>query len=192
MPSPAGAHLFSLGPAAGLSLLTLTSYRRVSPAWLKRVLLAGALCLFGRYAVLAMFAAAASPESLRILRVTGWFITLLALILPSIFAVDQLLRHPAMTPKKLLIRCLPFFAAASTAAPFPWWCRILHAAFALAFVALCIALIRKIPSRPFQLALLVLAAGQSALAFGGLYAEMAMLLVLWFAYESAAGLQQAS
>ena len=189
MPSPAGASLFLLGLASGLSLLTLTAYRRVSPAWLKRLLAVGALCLFSRYVAMAAFATAASPERIRILHRVGWFAILLGLILPSVFAIDQLLRHPAMTPKKLLVRCSPFLAAFSTAAPFPWWRWILHVSFALAFAAFCALLIRKIPSRPIRLALLGLVIGQCALALGGLYAEMAMLLALWYAYETSASLQ---
>ena len=186
MPSLAGAHLFLLGLAGGLSLLTLTSYRRVSPAWLRWLLIVSALVMFSRYVATAAFVTTTSPERLRVLRHVGWFVTLLGFIVPSVFAVDQLLRHPAMTPKKLLVRFLPFLAAASIAAPFQWWRWILHGSFALAFAAFCVLLIRKIPSWPMRLALLGLAIGQSYLAFDGLYAEMAMLLALWFAYETAA------
>ena len=192
MLSLTGAQLFLSGLAGGLSLLTLTSYRRVSPAWLRWLLIASALVMFSRYVATAAFATPASPERLRILRHVGWFTTLYGLIVPSVFAVDQLLRHPAMTPKKLLARFLPFLAAASIAAPFPWWRWILHASFALAFAAFCVLLIRKPPFRPMRLALLGLAIGQSYLALDGLYAEMAMFLALWFAYETAASLQQTS
>ncbi len=189
MLSRAGAYLFLLGLAGGLSLLTLTSYRRVSPTWLRWLLIASALSMFSRYVAMAAFTTTISPKHLRLV---GWFVTLPGFILSSVFAIDQLLRHPAMTPKKLLARLPPFFAAWFTAAPFPWWSRILHGIVAVAFAAICMVLIRKIPSRPIRLALLGLAVGQSYLALDGLYAEMAMLLALWFAYETSACLQQAS
>ena len=191
-PSDASYH-FLLGLAGGLSLLTLSSYRRVSPGWLKWLLIASVLFVFGRYVAAAVFDAATPPEHVRILHTCGWFTTLLGLILPSVFAVDQLLRHPVMTPKKLLVLFLPFLAAMSTAAPFPFqrlrW--IYQGVFALGFfVMIGTLLMRKIPfpSRPIRLALLALAAGQIALALfsGHLYAEMAMLLAIWFAYETAA------
>ena len=191
MPSTAGASVFLPGLAAGLSLLALTSYRRVSPAWLKWLLIASALFVFGRYVAEGAFTTTTSLEDLRLLLIGSWFATVLGLILPSVFAIDQLLRHPAMTPKKLLVRFLPFLAALSAATPFPWLCRILHGIFAFAFVVICALLMRKIPSRPIRFALLGLAAGQGALALDGLYAEMAMCLALWFAYETAARLQQA-
>ena len=185
--SLASAYHFLLGLAAGLSLLTLTSYRRVSPAWLHRLLMASALFVFSRYVAMAVCATTSSPEGPRILRHVGWLALLLGLILPSIFAIDQLLRHPAMTPKKLLLRSsFPLLVAWSTAAPFPWLRGIYQGIFVLAFIAICVPLMRKIPSRPIRLALLGLMIGQAALALGGLYGEMAMLLALWFAYETAA------
>ena len=188
MPSPADAVLnFQVGLAAGLSLLTLTSYRRVSPAWLHRLLMAGALFVFSRYVAMAVCATTSSPEGPRILRHVGWLALLLGFILPSVFAIDQLLRHPAMTPKKLLVRSsFPFLVAWSTATPFQWLRWIYQGMFVLAFVVICALLMRKIPSQPIRLALLGLAVGQSCLAFGGLYGEMAMLLALWYAYETAA------
>ena len=188
MPSSDAAYLFLLGLAGGLSLLTLSSYRRVSPRWLKWLLIASALFVFSRYVAIAMFAAAASPERLRLLRHIGWFATVLGLILPSVFAIDQLLRHPAMTPKKLLVRFLPFLAAFFTATPFQWLRWIFHGLFALVFAVVCVLLMRQIPLRPIRLALLSLVVGQSALALNSLYGEMAMLLALWFAYETAASL----
>ena len=187
MPSPAGASLFLLGLASGLSLLTLTAYRRVSPIWLKWLLIASALVVFSRYVAEAAWCSPTlSPERLPVLRHVGWFATWLGLILPSVFAVDQLLRHPSMTPKKLLVRCLPFLAAAFTAAPFEWLRWIYQGIVALAFAVICALLMRKIPSRPIRLALLGLVIGQCALTLGSLYGEMALLLALWFAYETAA------
>ena len=183
----AGLYLFLLGLAGGVVLLTLTAYRRVSPPWVKGLLLAVGLFMFGRYATMALFAAAARPEPLWALR-HFWFATSLGLPLSSAFALDQLIRHPAMTPKKLLVRLSPFLLAYAAVILFgratpvpdrvigwslhlsPGWQRLLsatHGLFVAGFLGICALLIRKIPTRAIRIALFGLAFGQACLAADG-------------------------
>ena len=185
----AGAYLFLLGLASGAALLTASAFRRVSPPWLKALLTAGSFFVIGRYVTLALFATAGSPE-----RVWGWrhcwFATSLVLPLQSAFAVDQLLRHPAMSSKKLLGWLAPFLIAYSAvilfadAEPVPdrvvgWSLRlapawqatlaVTHGLFVAGFLGVCALLMRRIPVRPIRIALLGLAVGQACLALDGLH-----------------------
>ena len=184
----AGLYLFLLGLASGVALLTLTAYRRVSPAWVKGLLIVSGSFVITRYVTMALFATADSPQRVWALR-HCWFATSLGLPLSSVFAVDQLIRHPAMSPKKLLGWCAPFLIAYgvvivfATATPVPdrvvgWAVRLtpgwhlvlsaVHLVFILAFLGVCAMLIRKVPSRSIRIALLGLALGQSALALDGM------------------------
>jgi len=188
MSAEAGAYLFLLGLASGVALLTTSALRRVSPPWLKGLLTASGLFVISRYVTLALFATAQSPE-----RVWGWrhcwFATSLALPLQSAFAVDQLVRHPAMSPNKLLRWLSPFLLIYSAVILFadvepvpdrvvgwslrlaPAWRVVLasaHGLFVAGFLAVCALLIRKVPSRPIRIALLGLALGQACLALDGL------------------------
>ena len=188
MASLASAYVFLLGLASGIAFLAITSYRRVSPAWLKWLLIAGGVFVISRYLAMALFATTESPERVWEWR-RCWFATSLAIPLSSVFAVDQLIRHPAMSPKKLLAWYSPFLIsygavilfAQMTALPdkvagwavhlSPGWQRLLlatHGVFVLVFLGTCILFMRKIPSRPIRIALLGLALGQSALALDGL------------------------
>jgi hypothetical protein len=225
MPWAGGAYLFLLGLAAGIALLSLTAYRHVSPAWLRRLLLAAGLFVFSRYVTMALFTIPATPTALALLR-PCWFATSVGLTLPSVFAVDQLLRHPAMTPKRLLRWYAPFLAAYLAVLLFgrvsaepdrvagwslhltPVWQLLLsvtHTAFVLAFLGVCVSLMRKVPQRPIRVALAGLAAAYVyltvdglVLALGGwyfrpyLYSEMLALLALWHAFETATALQRQS
>jgi len=192
----AAAYMFLLGLAGGFVLLTLTAFRRVSPRWLRWLLMACGLAVMARYVTMALFAL---PEGAH--RWWGlwrlWYASSLALPLASVVAVDQLVRHPAMTPKKLLTWFSPFILAYgavllfSDAAPTPdpvsgsapqlaaAWRGVLsatHAVFVLGFLGVAVQLARKLPSGQVRTALcglcvglLALAADGAVLALGGWY-----------------------
>ena len=190
---PAGGYLFLLGLAGGLAILPLTAYARVTPGWVRWLLMAAGIFTAGRYVALAyimMFAG--GPVEIGQL----WFGSTVGLTLPSVFAVDALVRHPAMTPKKLLLRFSPFLAAyaalllfargdvivyriaqGSTVIPdrvfllAPVWrmfAFVVQALFVIGFVGLCLLLVKKIPVQAIQSALLILAAAHSYLGVVGL------------------------
>ena len=182
-------YLFLLGLSAGMALLTITSYRRVSPAWLKWVLIAAGIFVISRYVTMALFTSEDAPQRFWALR-RCWFATSLSLPLASIFAVDQLVRHPAMTPKKLLCWYTPFLVAYGavilfgTLTPTPdrfvgWtpqltvgWRQVLaltHGVFVVGFVGVGILLIRKLPVRSARCALLGLIAAVLLLALDGIF-----------------------
>jgi len=207
-----GAHLFLLGLAAGLSLLTASSYRRVSPPWLRRLLLTVGGFVAFRYVAVAVFAQAADPHDVWAWR-HAWFATVVGLTLPSVVALDQLLRHPAMTPAKLLTWFSPFLAVyaaiilfggyvAVPAASGGWtlhltseWRTVLmvtQAVFVLGFISIAGFVIVKFPLPPVRAALAGLIAAQLGLSLHQLPAELFALLALWYAFETAAQLQQAS
>ena len=184
----AGAYLFLLGLASGLALLTLSAYRRVSPRWLRSLLFALGLLVIGRYLTLALFTQPDAPQRFWPLRHL-WFGTSVGLTIPSVFAVDQLIRHPAMTPKKLLQWFSPFLAvygAVMLLAPLRpafdpvagWslrlsggWQALLSAVqgvFVVGFVGACALFFKKIPSAPIRVSLVWLAAAQVSLALDGL------------------------
>jgi len=193
MPS-AGGYLFLLGLACGVALLTITSYRRVSPWWLRWLLFACGVFVISLYAALAVSLATRTPtQSLLFAEIftSCWFFAgYLALALPSIFAIDQLLRHPSMTPKKLLGWLSPFLAVyilvllfRNVTPPSPvgtgnsvapvvvGWYRsllLIHSFFVISFVSASVFFMRKVPSPPIRLALLGLVVGQSYLGVDGL------------------------
>ena len=150
---------------------------------------------------------------------TWWSVGSIGFTLPGIFAVDQLIRHPAITPKKLLRWYLLFLLAEATTVVITivgtiGWSfaaqLVLLIGFAGGFVGVCVLLARKVPSAPLRRAL-----GGLALSYGYLGArvlllfplgaalgqrwintiafssEIAALLALWYAYETSARLQQA-
>jgi hypothetical protein len=183
MGSLANAYLFLLGLASGIALLTLTAYRRVSPAWLKWLLVGSGMLVVSRYLTMALFTNAEAPQRFWAIRYC-WFATPVGLILPSVFAIDQLLRHPAMSPRKLLGWVAPFsvayvavilFAQATPVADeiVGWTPRlsagwqtlvsIVEGVFVSGFVGVCVTLMRKVSSRPIQSALLGLALGHGYL-----------------------------
>ena len=184
----ASLYLFLLGLAGGLAVLTITSYRRVSPTWLKWLLVASGALVIGRYVTMALFTSEEAPQRFWALR-HCWYGTSLGLTLPSVFAVDQLIRHPAMTPKQLLIRFSPFLVAYLAVILFAevqavsdrvmgWTLRLtipwrvfgaaVQAVFVLGFIGMAVLLARKIPVRPIRLALGGLAAAQAYLGLDGL------------------------
>ena len=103
-------YCFFLGLSIGISLLTMTSYRRVSPTWLRWLLIVSGILLIAHQLTLALVINSSSSDHLWALRVL-WYLMPMALLFPGIMAIDQLLRHPAMSPKRLLQWLLPFFGA---------------------------------------------------------------------------------
>lgn len=173
---------FLLGLASGLAILALTAYRRISPPWLRWLLIASGLLLASRYATLAHFTA--DEHWLRWWR----FVKGISLTLPGVFAVDQLVRHPAMTPKKLLRWYAPLFIAYGVTTLTPWWREtavILTGVFTLVFLWICGLVIRKLPDRRIRLALIGLCLAYLLIVLSDLlFAEMLVLLALWYAYET--------
>lgn len=188
MPPLAAAYLFLLGLASGVSLLTLTAYRRVSPVWLRWLLVLSGAFVTARYVTMALFTSPDAPDRFWALR-PCWYATSIGLTLPGVFAIDQLLRHPAISPKRLLIWFMPFALAYGAviffgqASPEPdrvigwvprlslgWqrWLAVVHAVFVLGFLGICALFMRKVPSRRIRTALLALAAGCLALGVDGL------------------------
>lgn len=185
-------YFFLLGLASGMVLLAMSAYRRVTPSWLRWLLMGSGLLVIGRYIALALFASTESPQQVWIFRHL-WFGSAIGLMVPSVFAVDQLVRHPAMTPKKLLAWVAPFLVADGAimtvgdfrAGPDPIIGWTLHLSspwrmvavgtetvFAIGFIGMCILLMRKLPVRPIRLALAGLVLGSLYLALDGLLAAL--------------------
>ena len=181
-------YLFLLGLASGIALLTITGYRRVSPAWLKWLLVMSGMLVISRYLTMALFTSAEAPQRFWALR-HCWFATSIGLTLPSVFAIDALLRHPAMTPNKLLSWFSPFLIAYSAvilladgtpvadkvvgwtpslSAGWRTFVSTVEGVFVLGFVGTCALLMRNIASRSIRIALLGLALGHSYLGLDGL------------------------
>lgn len=192
----ASLYLFCLGLASGFVVLTCTAYRRVSPQWLKWLLIGLGGFVISRYVTLTLFTQAKAVQQFWWLR-HCWLATSVGLTLPSIVAVDHLVRHPAMTPKKLFRWYAPFLTVYALvilfgrfipmpdpvigwtlelSPPWQWLLSIVQGTFVIGFVGVCALLIRNLPSRPIRLALagliaahLYLALDGLILAFGGWY-----------------------
>ena len=181
-------YLFLLGLASGLTVLAISAYRRVSPRWLTWTLIASGLFVISRYVTMALFTSEDAPQRFWALR-HCWYGTSIGLTLPSVFAVDQLVRHPAMTPKKLLIRFAPFLIAYLVVILFadmqavpdlvvgwsvkltvPWrmTMMLVQAAFVAGFTLVAVVLMMKLPSWPIRRALAGLVAGYGYLTLDGL------------------------
>ncbi|PIQ84125.1 MAG: hypothetical protein COV75_03950 [Candidatus Omnitrophica bacterium CG11_big_fil_rev_8_21_14_0_20_63_9] len=197
MPPLAGTDLFLLGLASGLALLAMSSYRHASPGWLRWLLLGCGLALIFRYVCLAQFATAATFDYLGL----GHRIWLVGLMLPGIFAVDQLLRDPRMSPRILLIRSSPLLIAYAALLIAPTELRrlfvlLIQGTFAAGFAGWAGLIAWKVPSLPIRRTLAGLVGGYAWLALSGaglkLYPEIFTWLALWYAYETAFKLQQSS
>ena len=175
MPAP---HAFVLGIACGLALLVITAFRPLSPAWLKLLLIACGLTLMARYLLIAFPREEIPARVLDGLRLTG-------LWLPYAFGLDQLIRHPAMTPKKLLRWCLPVLLLPFLL-PVAW----VECAAGLALAGLTVLLLLKLPALRRGLAAFLAGALCFSLAGWSFAAELAALLLLWSVFDTAYGLQQ--
>ena len=105
-----GWYLFFLGVAAGCVLVTLTVYQKVTPRWLRWLLLALGLLTVSRYVTMALAALSDDPRRWWALR-HCWFASTIGLTTPAVLVIDQLLRHPALSPKKMLRWFSPFLIA---------------------------------------------------------------------------------
>ena len=205
MPTAVGAHLFLLGLACGVALLTATSYRRVSPPWLRWLLVASAMLVLSWYALITLQVLPEAPISSGWVR-AGWYAGAIGFTLPAFFAIDQLLKHPAMTPAKLLRWYVPFFALYGLVTCFADLAlmerlfAVIHSLFGAAILAVGLLLLRRVPAGAIRNALLLLMAayvsfaGEAVvraflLSDGFRYLELLVLLALWHAYETSAKLQ---
>ena len=178
MVTAAGIYVFLLGLASGTALLTMSAFRRVSPRWLKWLLLFTGVLMIGRYVTLALYTTIDAPQRFPSWLKHCWLFSSVGLTLPGVMAIDQLLRHPGMSPKKLLTWFSPFLAAYTAVILFgpltpvpdrvvgwtltlaPEWTGallVVQAAFVVGFVGICVMLVRKIPSPPIRSALVGLA-----------------------------------
>lgn len=182
-----GWYLFWLGLATGAAWLAMSAYRFVSPRWLKWLLWASGLLVMSRYLTMAILATSAQPPVWWLLR-RLWFASVVGLTFPGVVALDQLVRHPAMTPKKLLIRFSPFLLAYALVLLLGrieleshpvigmrprlvgWAVGVLacaHTAFILVMLGLGFLLAKKLPSPPIRLALAGLMAAYAYLGADG-------------------------
>jgi len=198
-------HVFLLGLATGLAVLTLTAYRHVSPLWLTWLLMTTGLLVISRYAMMAAHMSAVITMPLSCV----WLIGFVGFTLPATFAVDHVIRHPAMTPRTLLRWYVPLPVVAGVAfiSGFGYLLVLLQAAACLGLAGLCLMLLLKIPSLPIRRALLGLVLAYGYLGLDSLLIvsqpldlqplpldllcpEMVALAALWYAYESSARLQR--
>jgi len=220
-----GTYLFLLGLASGLTLFLLSAYRSVSPRWLKWLLMALGVFTLTRYVSLAILTLPTAPHGSWLLR-HCWLASIVGLTLPSVFAIDQLLRHPGLSAQRVLLWSSPFLVVLSiilllsplspTADPVVGWSfqlgsgwqmalAIALGAFGGVILTACLALCIKISSWPIRTALLGLVLAYSYLLIDGmivllggwyfrpfLFSEMAALLALWYAFDTAAKLQRAT
>lgn len=189
---------FILGFAGGVALLTLLAYRRVSPPWLRWLLIATGALMIARYVTMARLPDDEALQPMGALRWL-WVAGAVGLTLPSVFAVDQMVRHPAMTPKKLLRWYAPLLVlyGASLLAPGrPWMAPAVTGLFVLALLWVCGLLARQLPDGRIRRALLGLSLASCVFAGAGLVVafghgrlplllatEMLTLLALWYAYD---------
>lgn len=104
-----GWYLFLLGFAAGIVCLDMAVYRKVSPPWLRWTLLGLAAFVALRYVTMALFAQAEDPRRWWALR-HCWLATSVGLTAPSVLVLDQLLRHPSWSARRVLRYFTPFLA----------------------------------------------------------------------------------
>jgi hypothetical protein len=179
---------YLLGLATGLALATTASYRRVSPPWLRWLLMLSGAFVMSRYTLRA-----------------PWILGAVGLTLPAFFAIDQLLKHPAMTPMKLLRWYTPFAALYGLVllwpepAVVPRLSAVVTGLFSTVLVTVGLLVLRQLPAGAVRTALLLLIAAYLGFAIdtiftasrlGVAYSELLVLLALWHAFETSARLQQ--
>lgn len=172
--------VFLLGLSTGVSALWFSEYLLLSPGWFRWVLVVSGIGVMSRYLLLFLTMISWVPWPGGVIRlIEVW--AAIGLTLPCAVALDQLVRHPAMTPKKLLLRYAPMAAAFAPLLILGHASRwpdpvlgaivglsgsdakalaILHGAFALITVWIVALLIRKLPGLPLRRAFTALAATQ--------------------------------
>lgn len=187
----AGAHPFLLGLASGIAVLAITSYRHVSPPWLKWWLVATGILLIARYALLAAPPTVEPSDAAWSARLL-WCAGAAGFTTPGIFAVDQLLRHPAMTPLKLLRWCALLLVLYAAACPWLRLAIIVQGLVALGLLGFCVMLSRHIPPSALRRSVLVLGIGYGVWGVASLAgswrlaSELLLLVVLWSTFEASA------
>ncbi len=183
-----GWYLFFLGLATGATILAMTAYWAVSPRWLRWWLLASGLFVLSRYVTMTLFATSPNPQPFWGLR-RCWFATTVGLTCPSAVALDQLVRHPAMSPTKLMRWLSPFFVGYAIVLLFGpmeltldpivgmkphlvGWGRGLltgtEGLFVIGFLWVGAQVLSKLPSRRIRIALLGLMIAEGYLGLDGL------------------------
>ena len=167
--------MFLLGLAAGMVILDMTVYWKLSPRWLRRLLLALAAFTGSRYLTMALFAHTTNPQRWWFLR-HCWMASSIGLTVPSVLVLDQLLRHPSWSAKKVLQYFSPFIAVylaviifgrfspstdpslgslqpALTGA-WPGVIAVVQSVFVLGFVTLCALILTQVRSRRVRTAVI--------------------------------------
>lgn len=196
-------YLFCLGLAAGLAALALSVYATVSPRWLRNCLIACGLLVASRYVVMALCTTRSEPALSGALR-RLWLTPSFGLTFPGVVALDQLIRHPAMTPKKLATWYAPFFAAyalvllfgrfelvpdriAGIAVELAGWGRwvlgLAQASFVAAIWWIGLLLARKLPFWRIRIAIAGLLAAYAYLALDGVLVSLGRWYVRPFLFS---------
>ncbi len=123
--------------------------------------------------------------------------------------IDQLLRHPAMSPQRLLRLFSPFLCLYASVSLFgtmtpaadrvvgwmvrlsvgwQWVLAVTQSIFVTLFIGVCVMLLRKVPSRPIRLALLGLVAAHAYLALDGVLLALGRWYFRPFLYSEIATL----
>ncbi len=181
-------YLFCLGLATGLAVLAMSAYIAVTPRWLRALLFGCGLLMVARYLTMALLALLIMPPHPSLLH-RLWFGSAIGLTFPTLVALDQLVRHPAITPRTLLRWYAPFFGVVLLAVLFGhielltdplvgirpklmgigrWVFMLAEAGFALGVLSVCGLLWRRLASLPIRMALAGLALAYLALATDGL------------------------
>jgi hypothetical protein len=187
-----GWYLFWLGLAVGVSILAVSAYVAVSPRWLRVLLYVAGGLTASRYVAMALLTIDANPTPLWLWK-RLWFASSFGLTLPSLVALDQLIRHPAMSPRKLMMGFTPFLLVYGAVLLFGrfelkpdpvrgispsvvgWGLGALALAqgvFVIGFLALGAILVRAVRSPRIRLALLGLMLAQGYLGLDGLLVRL--------------------
>ena len=199
MPAPM-AGFYMLGLVTGTALFPVWTFGRVSPSWMRGLILGCQLVIAAHYCLLGQMPPA-GPDDLQ------WFrpvwLAQGAQVIVSAVVLDQLIRHPAMSPRRLLLAAGPFAAVPVLAAIIgpgawtAWGTEGALTAFHLLYAAVGGFLLLKIRMRRLQgmLALLLIAhlafwASQSRLVpwRSSAWADVVLYCSLAFAYQTSAAL----
>ncbi len=206
------SHVFLLyltGFASGTVLLALSGYRQASPSWLKWLLWATGAFLLTRY-FMTILALQSFPEVFFQIHHYRWAVATTCLGIPGLFVIDQMLRHPAMSPEKFARIALPVIVlqalcvVLSDFVPWIMWLSFgIYQLTALGLVGFCLRLMFQVPNALMKRALAALIFGFGCLAVEGLISlqgnpfaapgllsEIITLIALWYAYEASATLRQ--